>query len=66
MQQVCKSCVDGLCTYKAFYKVCCKLASNKFTMFTGLEKQLLVKLGGFDTSVPNITAISLAVCYKAL
>ena len=66
MQQVYKSCVDGLCTYKAFYKVCCKLASKKFTMLTGLETQLLVKLGDLDTSMPNPAAISLAVCCKAL
>jgi len=66
MQQVYKSCVGGLCIYKAFYRLCCKLASSKFTMLTGLEKQLLVKLGGLDTSVPYVAAISLAVCCKAL
>ena len=66
VQQVYKSCVGGHCTYKAFYKVCCKLASNKFTMLTGLEIQLLVKLGDLDTSMPNAAAISLAVCCKDL
>ncbi|DBA92339.1 TPA: hypothetical protein ACH3X1_003068 [Trebouxia sp. C0004] len=35
-------------------------------MLSGLDKQLLVKLGGLDTSVPNIATISLAVCCKAL
>ena len=42
-------------------------ASNKFTMLPGLEKQLLVKLGGLDTSMMlNFAAISLAVYCKAL
>ena len=59
--QVFKSCVDGLCSYQAFYRICCKQAGNKFTMLSGLDKQLLVKLGGLDTSVPNVAAISLAV-----
>ncbi|DBB08694.1 TPA: hypothetical protein ACH3X3_008229 [Trebouxia sp. C0006] len=53
MVQVYKSCVDGLCTYQAFYRICCKQAGNKFTMLSGLDKQLLVKLGGLDTSVPS-------------
>ncbi len=66
MVQVYKSCVDGLCTYQAFYRICCKQAGNKFTMLSGLDKQLLVKLGGLDTSVPNVATISLAVCCKAL
>ncbi len=66
MRQVYKSCVDGLCTYQAFYRICCKQAGNRFTMLSGLDKQLLVKLGGLDTSVPNVAAISLAVCCKAL
>ncbi len=66
MVQVYKSCVDGLCTYQAFYRICCKQAGNKFTMLSGLDKQLLVKLGGFGTSVPNVATISLAVCCKAL
>ncbi|DBA88821.1 TPA: hypothetical protein ACH3X1_016439 [Trebouxia sp. C0004] len=66
MVQVYKSCVDGLCTYQAFYRICCRQAGNKFTMLSGLDKQLLVKLGGLDTSVPNVATVSLAVCCKAL
>ncbi len=66
MVQVYKSCDDGLCKYQAFYRICCKQADNKFTMLSGLDKQLLVKLGGLDTSVPNVATISLAVCCKAL
>ena len=66
MVQVYKSCVSGLCHYQAFYRICCKQAGNKFTMLSGLDKQLLVKLGGLDTSVPNVATISLAVCCKAL
>ena len=56
--------VDGLCTYQAFCSICCKQAGNKFTTFSGLDKQLLVKLGGWDTSMPNVVTISskLAVC----
>ncbi len=61
IRQVYKSCVDGLCTCQAFYRICCKQAGNRFTMLSGLDKQLLVKLGGLDTSVPNVVAISLAV-----
>ena len=68
--KVYRSCVCGICTYQAFYRMCCKhagkQAGNKFTMLSGLDKQLLVKLGGLDTSVPNVAAISLAVCCKAL
>ncbi len=37
MVQVYKSCVDGLCTYQAFYRICCKQAGNKFTMLSGLQ-----------------------------
>ncbi|DBA82222.1 TPA: hypothetical protein ACH3X2_000496 [Trebouxia sp. C0005] len=66
MVQVYKSCIDGLCTYQAFYRICCKQAGNKFTMLSGLDKQLLVKLGGLDTNVPNVATISLAVSCKAL
>ena len=68
MVQVYKSCVDGLCTYQAFYRICCKQAGNKFTMLSGLDKQLLVEVGGLDTSVPNVDVAtsSLAVCCKAL
>ncbi|DBA87060.1 TPA: hypothetical protein ACH3X2_000303 [Trebouxia sp. C0005] len=66
MVQFYKSCIDGLCTYQAFYRICCKQAGNKFTMLSGLDKQLLVKLGGLDTNVPNVANISLAVCCKAL
>ena len=66
MIQVYKSCVDGLCTYQAFHRICCKQAGNKFTMLSGLDKQLLVKLGGLDTSVPKVATIRLAVCCKAL
>ncbi len=47
-------------------RICCKQAGNKFTMLSGLGKQLLVKLGGLDTSVPNVATISWAVCCKAL
>ena len=35
-------------------------------MLSGLDKQLLVKLGGSDTSIPKVVTISLAVCCKAL
>ncbi len=66
MVQVYKSCVDGLCIHQASYRICYKQAGNKFTMLSGLDKQLLVKLGGLDTSVPNVATISLAVCCKAL
>ncbi len=68
MVQVYKSCVDGLCTYQAFLSesAASRQAGNKFTMLSGLDKQLLVKLGGLDTSVPNVATISWAVCCKAL
>ena len=66
MVQVYTSCVHGLCTYQAFYRICCKQAGNKFTMLSGLDKQLLVKLRGWDTSMPNVVTISLTVCCKAL
>lgn len=66
MVQVYEPCVDGLCTYPAFYRTCCKQAGNKFTMLSGLDKQLLVKLGGLDTGMPNVATISLAVCCKPL
>ena len=42
-------------------------ASRQATIsFSGLDKQLLVKLGGLDTSVPNVATISLGICCKAL
>ncbi len=34
-------------------------------MLSGLDKQLLVKLGGLDTSVQYVATISLPVCCKA-
>ena len=49
-----KSCVDGLCTYQAFYRICCKQAGKKLTLLSGLDKQLLQMLGGLDTSMPNV------------
>ena len=50
MRQVYQPCVDELCTYQAFYRICCTQASNKFAMLSGLDKQLLVKLAGLDAS----------------
>ena len=36
-------------------------------MLSGLEKQLLVQLGGLDTSVPDVVTINLAVyCTAAM
>ena len=35
-------------------------------MLSGLDKQLLVKLGGLNTSVPNVATISLAAYCKPL
>ena len=35
VQQVCKSCDDGLCTYQAFCKICCKQAGSKITTLFG-------------------------------
>ncbi len=32
MRQVYNSYVGGLCTYQAFYRICCKQASNRFTI----------------------------------
>ncbi len=61
MVQVYESCVDGLCTYQASYRICYKQAGNKFTILSCLDKQLLVKLGGLYTNVPNVATISLAV-----
>lgn len=66
MVQVYNYCVDGLCTYKGFYRMCCKQAGSSLTMLSGLDKQLLVKLGDLDTSVPNVATIGLTVCCKAL
>ena len=66
LKQVYNSCVDGLCNYQAFYRICCKQASNKLHMLSGLDKQLLVRLGGLSSSVPNVALISLAVCCKVL
>ena len=56
----------GFAPTKPFYKICCQQASNKFTMLPGLEKQLLVKLGGLDTRMLNFADISLAFYCKAL
>ena len=66
MRQLFKSCVDGLCSYQAFYRICCKQSNNKMPLLFGLDKQLLLKLGGLDVSVPNICVISLAVSCKVL
>jgi len=54
MVQVYKSCADELCIYQAFHRFCCKQAGSKFTMLSGLDKQLQVKLGGLDTSVQSV------------
>ena len=64
MRQVNKSSFNGLCTYQAIYRICCKQAAIRLTMLSGLDKQLLVKLGGLNTNVPNFAAVSLAVCCK--
>ncbi len=48
MVQVYKSCVDGLCIYQALHRFCCKQACSKVTMLSGLNKHLLVKLGGLE------------------
>ncbi len=45
-----KFCVDGVCIYQAFYRICCKHAGKRLTMLSGLNKQLLVKLGGLGKS----------------
>jgi len=42
------------------------LNKNCFTLLAGLDKQLLIKLGGLDHNVPNVANISLAVCCQAL
>ncbi len=66
MVQVYKSCVDRLCIYQAFYRICCKQAGNRFTMLSRLDKQLLVKLGGLDTSVSNCCDHQLGSLYRVV
>lgn len=44
--------------------ICCKQACNSVIVLSGLDR--LVKLGGLDTSLPQVAAISLAQCCKAL
>jgi len=65
-RQVYNSTLDGLCNYPAFYKACCRQTRGRLPMLSGLDKQLLVRLGGLSVCVSNVALVSLAACCKAL
>lgn len=66
LRQVYTTFVDGLCNYQVFYKACCKQSKDNLTILSGLDKQLLLKLGGLNACVPNVALVSLPACCKVL
>ena len=56
----------GLCSYKAFYNACCKQSRGKIVMLSGVDKQMLIRLGGLSVAVSRVALVSLAACCKAL